>query len=316
MRKPQPLPASLTRRPFTVADADALGISRRRLRNTAVSAPGRGLRTLRNVSSQAELAGALSRVTALSAVSHTAAGWIWEFPHYLCNGDTLHISRPEGKPAVRRPGVVGHECRIFAGEVAVVDGVNVTTRERTWLDLAAHLAVDDLVVIADHLVRLPRPAFEGRTEQYCTQAQLQATIDRHPGKRGVRKARAALALSRVGADSPPETRLRLALLYAELPEPAVNAAVIDELGNSHHQPDLSYPEYRVGIEYEGSVHSDAEQVARDISRAERAHALGWTEVRISRRHMVNDARAAVAKVRSALVAAGWSNRIDSPKGDA
>ena len=44
---------------------------------------------------------------------------------------------------------------------------------------------------------------------------------------------------------------------------------------------------------------------RDIDRSERYAALGWTEVRISKRHMLNDAKSAVMKVRSALVQAGW-----------
>ncbi|MDF2498811.1 MAG: hypothetical protein K0Q86_2443, partial [Arthrobacter koreensis] len=81
-------------------------------------------------------------------------------------------------------------------------------------------------------------------------------------------------------------------------------------GVLHHEPDLGYPKYRVAVQYEGAGHSDPEQVARDISREERTRALGWTEVRISRRHMVDGARPAVEKVRAALWAAGW--RADRP----
>ena len=57
--------------------------------------------------------------------------------------------------------------------------------------------------------------------------------------------------------------------------------------------------YRIGIEYEGEHHGDEGQIVRDIARSERYTALGWTEVRISKRHMHDDARAAVAKVRAA-----------------
>ena len=130
-------------------------------------------------------------------------------------------------------------------------------------------------------------------------------INRHPGKRGIRKARAALDLARVGADSPPETMLRLALLDAGLPEPELNAAIIDESGRLHHEPDMSYRDYKIGVEYDGGHHGAAEQIDRDIGREEHYRALGWTEVRISKRHMANDAQAAVAKIRSALVQAGW-----------
>ncbi|MER1995999.1 MAG: hypothetical protein ABTA24_05810 [Arthrobacter sp.] len=182
---------------------------------------------------------------------------------------------------------------------------------RTWLDLANELTVEDLTVVADYLIRFPRQLFEGRSEPYATQDELDAIIRLHPGRRGIRTAREALGLSRVGADSPPETQLRLALAAAGLPEPEVNSPIVDEDGVLHHEPDLGYRKYRVAVQYEGAVHSDPEQVARDISREERTRALGWTEVRISRRHMVDGARPAVEKVRAALWAAGW--RADRPE---
>ncbi|MGO4586294.1 hypothetical protein AB4Z38_20780 [Arthrobacter sp. 2RAF6] len=68
---------------------------------------------------------------------------------------------------------------------------------------------------------------------------------------------------------------------------------------------MSYKKHRIGIEYEGDSHGNEAQVVRDISRSERYEALGWTEVRISKRHMVNSAKSAVAKIRTALIQAGW-----------
>ncbi len=217
----------------------------------------------------------------------------------------IHISRPDDAAGVRRTKVVTHRMKLYDDEVTELNGIRLTTRERTWLDLAEQLSVPELVVIADHLIRNPRPEFEGRTDPFCTKNDLQRMINRHPGKRGIRKARAALDLARVGADSPPETMLRLALLDAGLPEPELNAAIIDESGRLHHEPDMSYRDYKIGVEYDGGHHGAAEQIDRDIGREEHYRALGWTEVRISKRHMANDAQAAVAKIRSALVQAGW-----------
>ncbi|MCB5272703.1 hypothetical protein BJG92_00205 [Arthrobacter sp. SO5] len=71
------------------------------------------------------------------------------------------------------------------------------------------------------------------------------------------------------------------------------------------EPDLAFPEHRVAVEYEGAVHSDTAQIVRDIAREEDFGGAGWILVRISKRHMENDARAAVAKVRTALVGRGW-----------
>lgn len=81
--------------------------------------------------------------------------------------------------------------------------------------------------------------------------------------------------------------------------------IITEDGARHHEPDLSYRKYKIGIEYEGVHHGEDSQIARDITRSERYSALGWTEVRISKQHMVNDAKPAAAKVLVALAQAGW-----------
>ncbi|MGM0929911.1 MAG: hypothetical protein ACQEXN_09410 [Actinomycetota bacterium] len=201
--------------------------------------------------------------------------------------------------------MVGHRSGLLPDEVAYVEGLCVTTRTRTWLDLAEALELDDLVVIADYLLRIPRPEFEGRSDPLATRYELQAMLRRHPGKRGLRKARQAVALARVGADSPPETRLRLAMGRAGLPEPEVNKPITDGDGNDLHSPDLSLPGYRIAIEYEGESHGTPDQIARDIEREERARLADWDEVRISKRHMADGGRRAVEKIAVALRARGW-----------
>lgn len=216
-----------------------------------------------------------------------------------------HVIRPEGAAHLNRPHVIVHRMKLYDDEVTVLNGIPLTTPERTWLDLAEMLTVDELVVAGDSCVRIPRRELEGRDRPLCTIGDLQRMIDRHKGKRGIRKAREAVSLIRVGSDSPQESLLRLALVRAGLPEPELNVPIIDDEGTPHHEPDLSYRKYRIGVEYEGGHHGDEGQIVRDISRSERYLALGWTEVRISKRHMHDDARAAVAKVRAALVQAGW-----------
>lgn len=217
----------------------------------------------------------------------------------------FHVIRPEGAAHLNRPHVVVHRMKLYEDEVTTVDGVPVTTVERTWLDMAEILTVDELVVMGDSCVRIPRVEFEGRDAPLCTLGDLQRMIDRHKGKRGLRKVKVAIQLIRIGSDSPQESLLRLAIVRAGLPEPALNVPVEAKDGGRFLQPDLSYKKYKIGIEYEGEGHGNEAQVVRDISRSERYEALGWTEVRISKRHMFNDAKAAVAKVRSALVQAGW-----------
>ncbi|MEV7647426.1 hypothetical protein [Arthrobacter sp. NPDC089319] len=293
---------------FTFQDGLISGLSEGQLRHPRFIRMSRGICAVQPA--ELDLASRVrpfTRVIDSSAASHDTAARLWDFPEPVRHrfDRRIHISRPSGGARMQRPGVMGHRSGLLPEEVVYVDGICVTTRTRTWLDLAETLDLDDLVVIADYLVRIPRPAFEGRAEPYATQKELQGMLRRHPGKRGLRKAREALSLARVGADSPPETRLRLAMARAGLPEPAVNQPIRNEDGDILHRPDLSLPEYRIAIEYDGEGHGDSGQIARDIEREERARAADWDEVRISKRHMANGARRAVEKISVALRARGW-----------
>lgn len=307
MKTPQALPAPLGSAPFTVQEAADAGVSRRRLKHPSLQVPSRGIRLPSEHPAAVKLqARPLTLVTEFSAASHATAFLIWDFPGFLPGSDApgIHISRPDTMAIPRRRGVIGHVGQFFADEITRIDGVLVTTRVRTWLDCARKMSIDELTVVADHLIRHPRPAFESRTEPYASPGDLAEMLDRHKGTPGIRKARLALEQARIGADSAPETRLRLALCCAGLPEPELNMGTVLRSGVVR-QPDLAYPEHRVAVEYEGAVHSDAAQVIRDIAREEDFGGAGWILVRISKRHMENDARAAVAKVRAALSSRGW-----------
>lgn len=314
MRTPQSLPAPLALAPFTFQEALDAGVSPRRLRHQSLPSPSRGIR----IPDEALLEGQpkdmslplivrpFTVVTEFSAASHATAFSLWSFPGFLPGQDdpSVHISRPDAMAIPRRTGVVGHVGQFFDDEITSVDGVFVTTRVRTWLDVSRKMSIDELTVVADHLLRIPRPEFEERTEPYATCEQLADMLDRHKGTPGIRKARVALEQARIGSDSAPETRLRLALERGGLPEPQLN--VVTELSAGvERQPDLAYQEYCVAVEYDGEPHSEAAQIVRDIAREEDFSRAGWHLVRISKRHMGNDARSAIAKVRAALLDRGW-----------
>jgi hypothetical protein len=141
---------------------------------------------------------------------------------------------------------------------------------------------------------------------------------RHAGSRGVRKARAAVELVRVGADSAPETQMRLALVRAGLPEPVLNHVVWGEPVAGESQwggepapvlwPDAAYPQWKIAVQYEGAHHSGADQYLRDIRRPDTTARSGWLELRISRLDLVGARPAVVRKVRAALESRGWHAR--------
>jgi hypothetical protein len=309
MKTARQLPAELQGRPFTVAEASSAGLTPKRLRHRSLMALGRGIRS---EGPTAELPLSVRvrpfiEVNTGCAASHLTAAELVSLPRRRQKEATpmYHVIRPEGAAHLDRPHVIVHRMKLYEDEVTVVDGIPVTTPERTWLDMAEMLTVDELVAMGDSCVRFPRAELEGRDLPLCSISDLQRMIDRHKGKRGLRKAKEAIRLIRVGADSPQESMLRLALVRAGLPEPELNVPIVGSDGTRHHEPDLSYRKYKVGVEYEGEHHGDERQIVRDIARSERYEALGWTEVRVSKRHMLNEAKPAVAKVRSALVRAGW-----------
>lgn len=305
-RRPAPrLPAGTGRRrdlhPFTDAD-----LARAR-RHGALTRLEHGIYDAGGHQRPAAMA-TLQALTAAgdAVVSHDTAAalqGLWGAPLQK----PFHLTVPRALTRLRRQGVVvGHRSDIPDAQLTRIAGVPVTTAARTWADRAVGLGVEEALVDADIALRTPRHEFEGPGEPAATQQELFDVLDSLRGRQGVRVLRQAAELARDGADSPQETRLRLALHLAGLPEPEVNVWVLDDHGRRAFQPDLMFRKWRVAVQYEGPHHSDPRQVEVDVGRAELAVALGWDEVRITRRHMGQRRRPAVHKVAAALIRRGWS----------
>ena len=72
-----------------------------------------------------------------------------------------------------------------------------------------------------------------------------------------------------GVDSGMETRLRLLLVLAGLPEPQVNVILRQPDGSWSMRLDLSYPHLELIVEYDGRQHADStQQWKRDSRRRE------------------------------------------------
>ncbi|MEI2765935.1 MAG: DUF559 domain-containing protein [Dermatophilaceae bacterium] len=73
-----------------------------------------------------------------------------------------------------------------------------------------------------------------------------------------------------------ETRLRLLIVLAGLPEPVVDHRVLDPDGRLRMRFDLSYPAYRLVVEYDGRQHAESDaQWAHDLTRREALDDDGW-----------------------------------------
>lgn len=305
------LPDHLTTGSFSLRAADKAGVTRTRTAAHDLVTVSRGIRM--PIESEASGAAALRAYTDTddtSILASFSAARIWgqPLPSYRSSDWRIHIARRRGFSAPRRVNVVGHLLTFLPDEVVEHDGVRLTSPARTWLDLAAALDLNDLVAAGDFLVCRHGPEFPYPKEALCDIEELQNMVARHPGMRGVRTARNALELIRVGADSAPETLMRLALLEAGLPEPTLNQVVWGDTGQPVLWPDAAYPEFRIGLQYDGEVHAGSGQYLKDIRRQETAALYGWLEVRVSKDDLQGERPAVVPKVLRALNSRGWSAR--------
>lgn len=159
MKIPRPLPADLTSKPFTRQEALDAGVSVGRLRYRDLDSPSRQIYVPGSVDELqlTDRARPLTLVTPFSAASHATAFLLWGFPGFLPRSHEpgIHISRPDTVGIPRRRGVIGHRGQFFEDEITTLDGMYITSRARTWLDCARRMDIDEITVVADHLLRVP-----------------------------------------------------------------------------------------------------------------------------------------------------------------
>ncbi|WP_022906211.1 hypothetical protein [Curtobacterium sp. B18] len=297
--RPRPLPPALRNRAFDVHAADRAGVSRQRLRRSDLVRPTRSIRWARDRPPDA-----VQRIRALRPVllpgqfiSHVSAAVLWGLPVPVDDGAPVHVTSPIPTAQPRRTGVVGHRITPDRADVVERWGMPASTPAALWVDCGAMLTIDELIVLGDAIVTEPRC----RT----TIDDLRSALVRAGARAGVRKLRTAIELVRVGAGSPQETRARLAIVRAGLPEPELRVEVRDEAGSFIGRVDMAYPRHRVLIEYEGDHHrTDAAQWASDLRRYREAERLGWVVVRWSRSDLTRYLGEAIGHLRSVLTRRG------------
>ncbi|MET3172283.1 UNVERIFIED_ORG: hypothetical protein ABIB52_000107 [Arthrobacter sp. UYCu721] len=297
------MPPQLPHGSFLVADAEALGLTRRQLSREGIFTPSRGIRLpLGSTGSVAENIRAYSRLDPSCVLTHSTSARICGIclPAWLEQDWGIHIARPADGCKPRRRNVVGHQLSFKSGEVISFDGVRLTSPARTWLDLATMLNLNDLVAAGDSVVVSHGDDFPMPRKPLATVADLRHIVGQHPGMRGVKTARLALDLIRVGADSAPESLIRLALVQAGLPEPRLNDVLRNGLGHLVVWPDAAYPDYRIALQYDGAHHSDPDQHRRDIKRQSLTESLGWREIRVQKSDLEGELPFVVEKVRAVL----------------
>ena len=246
----------------------------------------------------------------LSAIQRAVAAWLWsrrrgvvaglsasavlgtKWINGLVAAELVHHNR-------RAPQMLTvHSDELSLGETTEVDGMTVTTPARTAFDLGRRLNLKDAVKRIDALMNATQ----------LKVVEIESVIEGHPGVRGIGKLRKTLSLVDGGAESPYESLTRLMLVGAGLPRPQTQLPVFDELGFVVAYLDMGWPEYRVGVEFDGAQHwTDARQRSRDVERLADLEALAWTIIHVSS-DMLRTSAVVVGRVSAALEAAGCPRR--------
>ena len=225
--------------------------------------------------------------------THTTAAMLWDAPVPLPveRQEFLHVSvlAPARSPHAR--GLAGHSLHIDPADVVLRRGLRVSSPARTWCDVAALLALDDLIAVGDYLIHHDSPL-----TSIDEIGRVLATI---PHMRGARRAREALPLLSDRPESPQESTLRLIVLRSGLPEPEINHELVDTETGKDVRPDFRFRKYRLILEYQGDYHRTKAQWRKDMTRRSRLEAQGWFVMELNADDL-KDPRELVARIRMVL----------------
>ncbi|GLE54307.1 endonuclease domain-containing protein [Mycobacterium montefiorense] len=223
----------------------------------------------------------LSQDAEISLERRIIAAWLWSKRRGTIAGAAaaaLHGSR-----LTRRETLLDNEIQL-------IDGLNVTTPERTAFDIGRRGAVHSAVARLDALARATGVKVD----------DVLRIVACHPRSPGIRRLEAALELMDGGAQSPRESYLRLLLIDAGLPRPQTQLPVLGLDGMPVAYLDLGWEDRLVAVEYDGDQHrANRRQYVKDIRRLEMLEQMGWIVVRV----VAEDRPANVLRrVRAALAA--------------
>jgi very-short-patch-repair endonuclease len=211
------------------------------------------------------------------AISHRSGAELYELPGRTV--EFIELTCPRWLRA-KHPELRVHEStRLDLRDITTIDGIPVTTPERTVLDLASCYPNENYL---EYVVQA------ARRKRLITYESMRATFDRYArrGLKGVRTLR--ITLDRWDPTSRPtesdmETTLLQTLRSHGLPEPTLQYEVHDRNGQFLGRVDAAYPTARIAIEYDSKQeHSDEFQLAKDTRRRNALQAEGWTV--LSARH--------------------------------
>jgi hypothetical protein len=185
-----------------------------------------------------------------AVISHVSAALLHGIDLWRCPLDRVHVTRARAYGGRRGSRVHVHVSPLQEEEIALVDGVAVTSVARTVVDVARMLPFEQAVVVADAALRA------GLVDP----GQLAEAAARAKGWPGAPKARRAVAFADGRSASVGESRSRVLMVGAGLPTPVLQWRV----PGTAFDADFGWPAQGVVGEFDGEI-----KYGRHLRRGER-----------------------------------------------
>lgn len=220
--------------------------------------------------------------------SHQSAAELWGLA-LLRPPERLHVTVPRRSSKRRIEDAVVHRSDLPRADVVLLDGVRVTTVERTAVDLARLLPLPEGVAAVDSALGLgvALSRLHGRA--------------RAAGGPGSRALRRAIALADPRSESFLESYCRALLAAAGLAPERTQHWVHAPGGRRIGRVDFAWPSRRVVVELDGfAFHSDRTRYRADRRRLNALGLAGWLVLRFTWEDVIGRPEEVVDSVHGAL----------------
>ncbi len=288
-------------RPFTTADALRVGLSRREL-DALIEAGavtrkshGRYAKTSANYLVRAHVVARLNELKSQSdatfVVAHHTAAVIHGLrtPSLPAAGMLTVLCAPSTRRPAYNDDVIILPANYVDDDVTLIDGIAVTTLERTALDLARGFSLSTAFVSLDHALTMG-----------ATRRRLMDVRDRMSGWPGTRILNQAIQLADGRSETALESASRGAMIAAGLPAPELQMWVEGTSGQ-HFRADFAWVEQRTIGESDGfGKFSDRGEYSKQTFRDSDLREAGWTVIHWSFEQIMAGRRPALQWLATAL----------------
>lgn len=222
---------------------------------------------------------ALEEGPAGALISHHTAAELHGLPLVRTRAEGVHLTVDRAAGGRRTSHVQIHTSPISSLPATEVDGIPVTSIDRTIIDLARTAGFDAGVCAADHALR----------ERLVTRDSLLDELELHRGRTGVAIAREAVGFADPLAESPGESLSRCVMRSLRaIPAPRLQHQYLSEEGHVIARTDFSWGDGRLAGEFDGKVKysgrasngaDPGEVVWREKQREDRLRDLGVVVIR-------------------------------------